>query len=500
MSKVSAPRVNIHAEPAYPVWFSREDLAVFTRASGDQNPLHVSELYARPTPYGELLVYGYLGVLACYSRVQMAEGWSLTAFSADFLRPMVMGVCYHVETPTFEQSETGGKWTVSLFDGSIPVVTLLVYAAPSTLAASAGPVPSAPCFRKGGAVSRPLEAIVPGLETSGRYACDPAGLRELCNRWGVEPAVASLFCFSSYVVGTELPGESNLCGKVDLRLERPVKSPTVIGYHAKVVTVDRRFNKVRVDVALSAADGCLATGRYWSFLCAQLEPEPPASKDDTRPEALAGRSAAIIGASRGLGSALRSALMVRGASVYSLSRSTLQPGDVDALQGDATDPESLKSLRQRIVSKYGNLDFLICNAFPPILPLHIELNAASRISGYINEAVSTALLPMCLLLDLLDQSSGCLVLISSTAIDRPVKESPHYAAAKAAVEMLARVAAMQYPRIRTLIVRPPKLLTALTNTPVGRLGAGSPRHFAAGVAARLETALELEAGTTTVLD
>src|SRR5215831_18855189 len=233
-------------------------------------------------------------------------------------------------------------------------------------------------------------------------------------------------------------------------------------YDAKVVTVDRRFTWVRVDVALSTADGCLATGR-------------------------------------GLGSALRSTLMVRGASVYSLSRSALQPDDL-ALQGDATDPESLKGLRERIVSKNGNLDFLICNASPPILPLRIELNAASRISGYIHEAVSTALLPMCVLLDLLDQGGGCLVLISSKAIDRPVKESPHYAAAKAAIEMLACVGAMQYPRIRTLIVRPPKLLTTLTNTPVGRLGAGSPRDFAASVATRLETALDLEAGSTAVLD
>ena len=73
MSTVSTSQANNHAEPAYPVWFSREDLALFTRASGDQNPLHVSELYARPTPYGELLVYGYLGVLACFSRVHMRE-------------------------------------------------------------------------------------------------------------------------------------------------------------------------------------------------------------------------------------------------------------------------------------------------------------------------------------------------------------------------------------------------------------------------------------------
>jgi len=339
---------------------------------------------------------------------------------------------------------------------------------------------------------------VPGLEASGQYACDPAGLRELCHRWGVDPGVACLFCFSSYVVGTELPGESNLCGKVELRLARALRGPVKLEYHAKVGAVDRRFNKVRVDVDLFTAGMPLATGRYWSFVRPALEPESPADGEGARPDTLAGRAAVVIGASRGLGSALRAELAARGASVYSLSRSEPESDD-HAVQGDATDIQALERLRARIISNHGKLDFLVCNAFPPVLALRLEPNAASRVSGYIERAVSMTLLPMCVLLDLLDQSTGCLVLTSSMMVERPTKEWPHYAAAKAAVEMLARVAAMQYPRIRTLIVRPPKLLTALTNTPVGRLGAMSPRAFAAGIAARLETALDLEAGTTRIV-
>jgi NAD(P)-dependent dehydrogenase (short-subunit alcohol dehydrogenase family) len=89
------------------------------------------------------------------------------------------------------------------------------------------------------------------------------------------------------------------------------------------------------------------------------------------------------------------------------------------------------------------------------------------------------------------------VIISSEAAERPVREWPHYVAAKRAIEGLASVAAMQYPKVRSLIVRPAKLLTAMTNTPMGRLGAASPALVAGRIAARLER--PLEPGKTEIL-
>ena len=101
-------------------------------------------------------------------------------------------------------------------------------------------------------------------------------------------------------------------------------------------------------------------------------------------------------------------------------------------------------------------------------------NAVERIGAYINLAVSLTLAPLSEFLELLNRSDGCAVIISSFYVEHPVKEFPHYIAAKQAVEMLGQVASMQYRRVRTLIVRPEKLLTAMTNTPLGRLDAASP--------------------------
>jgi NAD(P)-dependent dehydrogenase (short-subunit alcohol dehydrogenase family) len=154
-------------------------------------------------------------------------------------------------------------------------------------------------------------------------------------------------------------------------------------------------------------------------------------------------------------------------------------------------------LRERVSTEHSRLDFLICNASPPILPLRLEPNAAGRIGAYINLAVAQTLAPLSEFLELLNQSNGCAVIISSAAVDHPVREWPHYIAAKQAVEALGRVAVLQYPCVRTMIVRPQKLLTDLTNTPMGRLGAASPWLVASRIAARLED--PLEPGKTEIL-
>ena len=192
---------------------------------------------------------------------------------------------------------------------------------------------------------------------------------------------------------------------------------------------------------------------------------------------------------------MKRALDLRGSIVYSLSRTAMEEARTEV--GDASDPLVLGRLRERILKEQGRVDLLICNASPPVLPLRLEPNGASRIGAYINLAVAMTLNPLCFLLDLLNASGGCVVVISSQYAVQPVREFPHYVAAKQAAEMLSRVAVMQYPLVRTLIVRPPKLLTTLTNTPGGRRGAASPVEYAGRVIARIEEGIG--AGNTEIL-
>src|ERR1039457_5297580 len=105
---VTAPKVVVR--------FSPEDLDLFRDASGDCNPIHCSSDYASRTVYGERLVYGCLGAIACIGHDVRIE-----KLVADFQRPMFCGVDYavqRIESPRF---------CIRLMDGGLPVVTVTVW-------------------------------------------------------------------------------------------------------------------------------------------------------------------------------------------------------------------------------------------------------------------------------------------------------------------------------------------------------------------------------------
>jgi NAD(P)-dependent dehydrogenase (short-subunit alcohol dehydrogenase family)/acyl dehydratase len=473
--------------------FTEQDLVVFSEASGDRNPLHLSQEYARSTSYGQPVVFGCLGALACLGHVRLPVGWTATSLEASFLRPMFISVQYRVET-----SSKGGQWEARLFDGSTAVVSLKVRAKISQRNEAQERIAGPPVFERRDAAVRRQESIVPGLTVSGAYNCNAAALATLAARWGsVDWLLATVLSWGSYLVGMELPGESALFSKLVLRFQETARRITGINYHASVASIDSRFGLVETEVSLLNGACPIASGQCWSYIRPPVPEVEEIDSTSVRPDSLAGRVAVILGSSRGLGAAMKRALALRGAAVFGMARSG-NAGDLSRTEvGDAADPEALRRLRERVSKEHGRLDFLICNACPPVLPLLLEQNAAGRIRTYIDLAVSLTLAPLTEFLELLNRSDGCAVIVSSVYVERPVKEFPHYVAAKRAVEALACVASMQYPRVCTLIVRPPKLLTAMTNTPIGRLGAASPGLFANRIAARLEG--PLEPGKTEIL-
>jgi len=460
--------------------FSEEDLRLFSAASGDRNPLHLSPQYADRTSYGQRVVFGPLGAIACLGSMPTLGGLRITGLTADFLRPIFLNIDYRVRTEVAD-----GEWVARLYDGSVLVLSLAVKASGFAPDDDAG-ISSAPFVQRSEAVIRGENEITEGLQVSGRHACDSSALAALALRWKVtaHPSVLAVFSLSSYVVGMELPGRTALFFKLVLELHSPAKRAAEMNYQASVRSFDVRTGQVRMDVSIASGEARVASGEYWAFSRPALpveEVEAPALVSN----GLAGRVALIIGASRGLGAATGRALERNGALVFTLSRSAGSATAGLSEVGDATDPEVLDRMRQRVLAEQGRLDILVCNACPAILPLRLEPNALVRIQEYINRAVMLAAAPLCAFLDLLSDSGGCAVVISSVAAERPVREWPHYVAAKNAVEALARVAPLQYPRISSLIVRPEKLLTEMTNTPMGRRGALPPGQLAVRIADRL---------------
>jgi len=113
---------------------------------------------------------------------------------------------------------------------------------------------------------------------------------------------------------------------------------------------------------------------------------------------------------------------------------------------------------------------LICNACPPLRKMWIEPQTAERIGRYVHDSVRLVCTPLSSFLPLLTASGGQMALISSAWVNTRPADWPHYISAKFAVEGLIQVAANEYSGVRFSIIRSPRLLTDLTNTPLGRQG------------------------------
>ncbi len=501
---MALPTEPADAENDGPIRFSEQDLALFSEASGDRNPLHMSAPYASRTAYGQQVVFGALGALACLGRANFENGDRVTELTADFHRPLFLHVDYRVQV-----SEKQGINLVRLFDGTVPIMTVSISSAPAVGHESASNMAAA-LFERTEPAERKDSDITVGMTVSGHYRADSSTLTLLRERWNIraDPFIVETLLWGSYLVGMELPGRNALFFKFALRFEgNPSRSP--LAYEATVSRVAAGIGQVRMAVSLNSEAHCVASGHLLSFVRSELDPFGVAGERWTLPisRTLAGKAAVVIGASRGLGAAMAAALAMQGADVIAVSRS--QGTDFSAMcpaeaadritveTGNAADDTWLAQLRDRVVQTYGRLDFLVCNAFPPIPALRLELAALSRIEAYLSRSTALVVGPLCAFLELLNQSDGCAVVISSMAVEQPVREWPHYVAAKAAIEGFANTGPLQYPRTSALIVRPEKLLTEMTNTPMGRRNAMPVEQMACRIVERLQN--PVPAGRTEIL-
>ena len=85
-----------------------EDVLAFAKLTGDDNPLHVDEEYARTTRFGKPIVHGVL-LLGIISKVLGRDfpghGSVAVAISCRFLRPVPVGSEIKVEVKITEKIE-----------------------------------------------------------------------------------------------------------------------------------------------------------------------------------------------------------------------------------------------------------------------------------------------------------------------------------------------------------------------------------------------------------
>jgi rhamnose utilization protein RhaD (predicted bifunctional aldolase and dehydrogenase)/NAD(P)-dependent dehydrogenase (short-subunit alcohol dehydrogenase family) len=193
---------------------------------------------------------------------------------------------------------------------------------------------------------------------------------------------------------------------------------------------------------------------YWDLEQAKL-------KKGGAPPAFAGEVALVTGAASGIGKACVTALLSRGAAVVGLDISPKvaelhQRRDYLGLTSDLADEASIQRGLDAAVRKFGGLDMLILNAgiFPSSAPVAALSSEAWRKTMTINLDANLVLLRETHALLKCSVLGGRVVIIGSKNVIAPGPGAAAYSASKAALQQLARVAALEWGedhiRINTL--------------------------------------------------
>jgi rhamnose utilization protein RhaD (predicted bifunctional aldolase and dehydrogenase)/NAD(P)-dependent dehydrogenase (short-subunit alcohol dehydrogenase family) len=195
---------------------------------------------------------------------------------------------------------------------------------------------------------------------------------------------------------------------------------------------------------------------YWDLEQAKLKKAGP-------PPVFAGEVALVTGAASGIGKASVASLLARGAAVVGLDRDpaieTLHARpDYRGIVCDVTDEETLRRAVAATVDAFGGVDMVILNAgiFPAGRKIaELPTEEWRRVLG-VNLDSNLVLLRECHPLLALAPNGGRVVVIGSKNVPAPGPGASAYSASKAALNQLARVAALEWGKdgIRVNVLHP----------------------------------------------
>jgi rhamnose utilization protein RhaD (predicted bifunctional aldolase and dehydrogenase)/NAD(P)-dependent dehydrogenase (short-subunit alcohol dehydrogenase family) len=169
------------------------------------------------------------------------------------------------------------------------------------------------------------------------------------------------------------------------------------------------------------------------------------------PPPYTGEIALVTGAASGIGKACAEALLERGAAVVGLDVNPMvvsiyQRKDFLGLRCDLTDEDAIKLALERAVLAYGGLDMLVLNAGIFAANRNISDLATDewRKVMAINLDANLYMLRACHPLLKLAPKGGRVVVIGSKNVPAPGPGAAAYSASKAALNQLARVAALEW--------------------------------------------------------
>ena len=164
---------------------------------------------------------------------------------------------------------------------------------------------------------------------------------------------------------------------------------------------------------------------------------------------IAGKTALVTGASKGIGYAVAQALATEGVRVMlsargektlseAVERLRVEGGEVAGVSADVSKPESIETLLEATHSRFGTPDILVSNAGGPPAGKATDLADDAWAKGYDLTLMSNVRLSRAVLPDMLEQRWGRIINITSLSVKEPIARLTLSNAFRAAVTGFAK--------------------------------------------------------------
>ena len=227
------------------------------------------------------------------------------------------------------------------------------------------------------------------------------------------------------------------------------------GRSAKDAAIVEELYDHTIDVILraEALGGWRALDQRHTFDIEYWDLEQAKLRKAGAPPAFTGEVAVVTGAASGIGKACVDAFLKRGAAVVALDRnpaieSLWKRLDVLGLTVDLTDTKAVDEAFDKAVKRFGGIDMLVLNAgiFPASQPLASIGVDAWKQAMTVNVDAPLQLMQLAHPLLRLAPRGGRIAVIGSRNVSAPGPGAAAYSASKAALNQLARVAALEWAK------------------------------------------------------